>query len=506
MEVLSVIGLFLVIMLFITLCIRGVNGNPNEQTLNTDILKDEGPLELSPERARFALAYSLVEDRSFQFSLPVARFATPDLGYINGKYVSLFAPGAGIFVIPGYIIGKYFGASQVGTYAMISYTAIVNALLIRIIAIKLGASKLASSIAGLVFLFATPAFAYAVTLYQHHVTVFLMLLSLYILVKYSGKWPLLIIWILIGFSVSIDYPNFVLFIPIGIYSFGRIINLRKINESVKLNIRLSAALTLITLLFPILFFMWTNKASYGNPLQLAGTVKLVTDFDEKGNPQFDTQSKKDPTDPTYKKKSATSFFYTRNVLYGLYIHLISNERGMLFYTPIILLSLFGVYFLHKEHTHVTALLLGIVGANILLYSMWGDPWGGWAFGSRYLIPSYALLSIFLAFALTKLKRNAYFLLVFLVLTGFSLAVNSLGALTTNRIPPKVEAVALEQISGRREHYTFLRNWEFLQSNRSKSYFYQTYANKYLTAQQYYFIITGSLFFIISLQLLYLYIH
>src|SRR3990167_10895887 len=124
---------FLLNLLFIIFCavilalgLRGIRGNPTSEDLNYQYWKDEGPLELSPDRGKYALTYSIVEDKSFKFSLPVARFATPDLGYVNGQYVSLFAPGVSFITIPGYILGKSFGAAQVGPFAIIALFALLN--------------------------------------------------------------------------------------------------------------------------------------------------------------------------------------------------------------------------------------------------------------------------------------------------------------------------------------------------------------------------------------------
>ncbi len=172
-------SLDLVIVFIILISLRGVSGNPTKENINSDYWVGKGPFELSPERGRFALTFSLVEDKSFQFDLPVARFAIPDLGYINSKYVSLFAPGISLLTIPGYFIGKYLGITQVGVFAVISLFAFLNVLLIEAIASKLGARKAYSILASLVFIFATPAFTYAVSLYQHHVSVFLLLSGIY---------------------------------------------------------------------------------------------------------------------------------------------------------------------------------------------------------------------------------------------------------------------------------------------------------------------------------------
>ena len=68
--------------LFILFCaaililgLRGIPGNPDAYTLNTQQWKpneptESAPFELSPERGRYALTYSLVEDKSVQISVP----------------------------------------------------------------------------------------------------------------------------------------------------------------------------------------------------------------------------------------------------------------------------------------------------------------------------------------------------------------------------------------------------------------------------------------------------
>ena len=186
---------FLALILFssvvLMVSLRGLYGNPTSLDLNSDKWQVNGPFELSPERGRFALIYSLVEDKSFQFSNSLGKFATPDVGINNkGQFVSLFAPLLSFLAIPGYIIGKFFGASQVGTFATVALFALFNLILIRLIAIRLGAKPLAATIASFIFLFATPAFAYAVNLYQHHISTFLILLSIYVLLnlKEHGLW------------------------------------------------------------------------------------------------------------------------------------------------------------------------------------------------------------------------------------------------------------------------------------------------------------------------------
>src|SRR5258708_7463039 len=91
-QILITLGIGLFVLLVLTVSVKGKLGNINSTNMNTPYWTVTGPLELSVERGRFALTYSLAQDHSFYFSLPVARFSIPDLGYKNGHYVSLFAP------------------------------------------------------------------------------------------------------------------------------------------------------------------------------------------------------------------------------------------------------------------------------------------------------------------------------------------------------------------------------------------------------------------------------
>src|SRR3990167_9218666 len=486
--------------------IRGIGGNPTSKSLNQQSWKEFGPFELSPERGRFALTYSLVEDKSFSFSIPLAAFVIPDLGFINGKYVSLFAPGVSYLVMPGYWLGSYFGISQVGTYAVISLFALANVLLIRAIAIRLGASILASTIASMIFIFATPAFPYAVSLYQHHVSTFLILSSIYILVRFSGLWPLLLIWGLCAASVPIDYPNLFLMFPIGLYALGRFIYVENEENKIKINLKLLGFVTFITALIPLTFFLLFNKMSYGNSLQFSGTVPSVLAIDAEGKPsvpaQNGTRDIEKYTDPQTQNKSALQFFKTRNMLLGLNTHFLSPDRGIIFYTPVILFGILGTFVLYKKQRNFVVLLLSIACVDVVLYSMWGDPWGGWAFGSRYLIPSYAIMSIFVAFALCTWRKKTLFLILFFVIASYSSGVNTLGAVTTNRIPPKPEVLFLEKISNTEQKYTFIRNVTDLNQNKVKSFVFRMFYKEKISAWQYYRMIETTLILTLAAMLSY----
>lgn len=380
---------------------------------------------------------------------------------------------------------------------MIALFALFNVYLIRAIAVKLGAHPLAASIGAITFLFATPAYAYAVTLYQHHVSTFLLLMSIYLLLRFNSAWSLLGVWSLFAFSFAVDYPNLFMFIPILVFAMVRTIPIVKRAQRIEVSIPIRRIVTVLGVIAPFAFFFWFNQMSYGNPLQLSGSLVRAVEIKSDGSPVLETdvfmklvkEGKIKKEDLVNAKSNFFAFFQNRNMLNGFYTHLISPDRGTLIYTPVVFLGIIGFIVAYRRKNPYVPLFVGILGINVLLYSMWDDPYGGWAFGSRYMIPTYAILSIFIGIALHRLGKQTLFIVLFFALFSYSVAVNTLGAITTNRLPPKVEAEALSEITKRVEPYTYQRNIEYLNVGNSKAFVYQSYAGYYMSAWRYYIYLT-----------------
>lgn len=496
MNKIATILFYTLVIALLVLGLRGIPGSPTAETLGNPEWRDDGPLELSPDRGRFALLYSVVEDHSVQFSLPIARFATPDLAISpSGQYVSLFAPAVSFIVIPGYVIGKALGASQLGTFVVIAFFAFLNLLLIRAIAVRLGANIYSASFAALAFLFASPAYTYAVTLYQHHISTFLILSSIYALMRYKSAWASGYVWFAAALSLSVDYPNFFLLFPIGVWALLRIVWVEKEEGRIGVCVSMKHAAALLSVIVPVCFFLWFNYASTGNPLQLAGTLKRVEAISEDGRPASAELSTtmKIIEQNTAKKKTAVGFFKSRNLLNGFYEHFISPDRGMAVFTPIMVLSILGLYYVFKRDARIGNVVLGVAVATVILYSLWGDPYGGWAFGSRYLIPAYAMFAIGLACMAHEWRKNWVFLAIIVFLFAWSSWVNVLGAVTSSRNPPQIEVLSLEKLSGHEEKYSYDRNEQFLESNHSKSFIFNAFAYQIMSAVTYRIVLFGIAF-------------
>jgi len=497
--------------IILLLVLQGRPGNPTETELNTTDWKQNGPFELSPERGRYALAYSIFEDRSLFLSLPLARFVVPDLGYSNNRFVSLFAPTVSFIVLPGMIIGSLLGNAQLGTFAVISLFALMNIILIRKIAIKLGADTLPATLASLIFLFATPAFTYSVTLYQHHISTFLLLIVLYLHIASEHKRYEFLMWILYGIAITVDYPNFFVFLPIMLSELKKIISRDYLKTSVSLTIHSKKALSVAAIVIPLALFMLYNNQTFGSPFQLSGTVMTIKSIDKDGIPsqEADFNDDSDSTihiNPTEEAQSfsALTFFNTRNMVNGLYTLFFSTDRGTVFYTPIILFSIGGIILIFRKRNVFLPVILSTLAMIILLYSMWGDPWGGWAFGSRYLIPAYAIAAIFIAFIIPKVTTKAVLLLSFIVLFAYSSYINTAGVLTSKSNPPRVEILSLEKQTGTIQKQTYERNFARIKNNESKSYIYQMLMEGKISVNMYFLLIWSSIFISVTVPVLTLY--
>lgn len=501
---------FALLLIILLATVHGKPGTPTSNELNSDHWKENGPLELSPDRGRYALTYSLLEDKSFSFSIPVAQFAAPDVAQKDGKFVSLFAPGLSYLIMPGYLLGKQLGYGQLGSFLVITIFAFINALLVFSITRKLGVSRGAATVATLLALTASPAFAYSATLYQHHISTFLVLICIWLLQKYEGWKPLIFVWFFCAVSIVIDNPNVFLMTPIGIYALSRIISIKKESLTYLISLRFFRIFTFLGVVLPIAFFLYFNKMSYGNPMQLAGTVASAEVVTNEGHADIsdiakkELESKQEEYQPK-KKKTALGFFKTRRLVQGFFTHFISKDRGIITYTPIVLIGFIGLFLLFKTNSEIAQVVGGVIGANVLLYSMWSDPYGGWAFGSRYLIPTYILLCICIGFLLEKWRKNIVILLVILLLGSYSIVVNTIGATTSNRIPPQIEVLSIEALSGKQERYSFDRGYyDFLLQNKSKSFSFEVFLHTYITALFFAQVIAGTAIALLLINLAHTY--
>lgn len=493
---LSVISIFCIFIYLLTL--RGIYGNPQVGMIKNNLDQVTKPFELSPERDRYILILSLTQNKSFALTKELADAAYPDTGYYKGKYYIYFPPGISLLALPLFKLGSIYNLSQVGAYLTITIFAFLNIIFLYKISRKiLKLSFWSSILVPLIFAFGSTSWSYAGTLYQHHVSTFLIISSFYFVWKFrkhtrwSWFWALLV-WINFGYGIWVDYPNALLMLPVMIYFFLSSFTLNKMSNAIKISFQFLSIITSLVFIILIAIHGYYNYVNFGDWKRVSGSLIGVKKIEE--SQLLKTATGSATIAFLQEQKQLVNFFREDKIANGFYTLTVAIDRGLFLYSPIFILALLGIlYSLRKKNLEI-AILLSTIAVNFFLYSSWGDPWGGWAFGPRYLIPSMAILSIFIGVFLHEVKHKIISRIITFILFLYSSAVALLGALTTNQVPPKVEADYLHM------KYNFFLNWDYFMHGKSSSFIFNQYASKYINLQQYFLLIWGVLIIIVIITL------
>ena len=465
------------ISLIFVLTLKGNYGNPTSSQIYNEQKVMGQPFELSPERGRYALTMSLAQDHSFFLRQDIAKIVTPDLGFFSGKYTLLVSPGMSILGVPFYLLGAPFNLAQVSTFAMPAFFAVLNFLLILKICQQLKISFKASIVGGLSYLFATTSFAYSVSYYQHQLTTFLLLSTAALLFSKRNVIRLGIAAFLVGLSFWIDSQNPIFFIPLIFYAVQTVIKVQRDSRYTKIFFQARFLLAVLGIVLALGAYSLYSLTVFNKPFQLAGTLTSVKDFDQNNAPIIKTLS---------TQKNTSRFFNTRRMGHGFATLVFSEDRGFIYYAPIVIVAVLGIGELIRRRYEQSVALIGTVLFIFVLYTMWGDPYGGWAFGPRYLVPIFAFAAIFISEAVDLFRKKIWFNLMLFGLFCYGASVNLLGAITTNQVPPQVEAVALGM------KWNYMLNWDVFQKGVTSSFFYNTYLDHLLTLNVFYLVILVSI--------------
>ena len=476
-----IFGIYILILL--TMVVKGDKGNPiyYQNELDTKV---GGVYESSNGNSRFALTRAIVEDRTVFFNTELARFSAPDLVYYNGKFFSIFLPGVSLLSAPFYFIGKLFGMPQLFTYLFTTLLALFNVFLVSAIAKKIGATRFSSFFSGLAFLFATNALAYSQTMTQHHLSTSIILLALLNSTYERSFFKNLWLGVVVGIGILVDIPNIIMLTPIMITILWKHFSVLRSNLKFTVSVK-PILLGIIIGIIPLLtVFSWYN-------FQTTGSYHKIGQFIGRSNfpPPLNPPKKKDNQETKLSKYESSLALNTRNLLQGLYILILSNERGIFYYSPVVILGLLGLILKYQQSRNKEFIItsIGIISMAILTYSMFDDPWGGWSFGPRYLIPAISILCVFISTSVDRFYRNFVFTIFVFLLLGYSIFVNSLGVLTTTAVPPKQEAENLVTPIP----YTYEYNKKIITSNRNSSLLYNLFLREKISSANYLIIFIGA---------------
>ena len=127
---------------------------------------------------------------------------------------------------------------------------------------------------------------------------------------------------------------------------------------------------------------WRSLIAFGLPILAVGVGLMAFNLTRYG----------DPLDTGYLAEETFSAIWWQ----GITGQLISPGRGLLLYSPILLLSFFGLKGCWQRHRAETWVCLGVIGLHLLLYGKWFMWHGGCAWGPRFMVPTLPFWVILMA--------------------------------------------------------------------------------------------------------------
>jgi hypothetical protein len=120
--------------------------------------------------------------------------------------------------------------------------------------------------------------------------------------------------------------------------------------------------------------------------------------------------------------------FNRPFLLGLFGLTISPYRGLLWYSPLVLLALPGAWLFMKQQRDTTLLTIALVAAQFATYASWWSWHGGVVWGPRFLLPALPLLMLLAAPVIERAAGRASLRRFIIALGALSLGIQIPGIL------------------------------------------------------------------------------
>jgi hypothetical protein len=461
----------------LALTIRGSSGSPTPAEIQDSLSSPGTTFETSQERSRWAVILALYNHRTFAID-GLAVVATPDLVSAKGHFYSSLAPGVSVAAVPLYALGTELRASQLFVFSMQAALLLATMLLMFWLSRVFQLGRRAALFAAVTFGFATNAWGYSVTLSGYPPASLLLLAGCCLACAgpYLRVRQFLGLWLLYGIAVLMENSSFFTFIPLVIGAATRLycpaeLRLKERRPRPVMMFRsIGLALSPLSFLTILLLYGWYNTVLFGSPLTLSSAL-----------PRLSTVGSANPTPVAGVSLTPPLDLTPHGILSGLSTLLVSTDRGLLFYAPIVLLAVFGWQALAKRPFCFRAALGVVPLMAIAIHAPLQDPYGGWAFGPRYLIPALPELCLLTGLGLQRFAHTEEMKLVYSAAFTYSVAVSSLAPLTTNAIPPSVEAPGVLKSS-------YLATFSFLSRNHLSSGLYNAIFGRVLSGWEYYLLV------------------
>jgi tetratricopeptide (TPR) repeat protein len=136
-----------------------------------------------------------------------------------------------------------------------------------------------------------------------------------------------------------------------------------------------------------------------------------------------------------------ALLFTRTWLPGFLGLLVSPSRGLLFYSPFLVFSVWGFGSSWSKKELTLWRVLGVACFAVLIFYSCYEAWcGGWCFGPRYLADIMPLLILGIVPVINKLDSSFLLRRVFILAVAYSILVHALGSFLTwswEAVPPNL---------------------------------------------------------------------
>ncbi len=336
--------------------------------------------------SRLMLTYALVDRGSV--AITGLQQQTRDKAVFRGQYYSDKLPGFPLLATLPYIAVKsilrlpshplnraafpYWAADYWVTLGTSGLLTACTAVLLVLSASELGCSRRQAALVGLAYGLATPAYIYATLAYGHQASAFALFACFYLLSRDRGRHdPLRICTAgcLAAFAAVVELQVGPIAAILGLYLLAQCVAGSRRPDAL--------AYFAVGALIPTLILLFYNQAAFGSPWDMGYFHHATREFAQVHGPKHPLGL----TKPDWNKLGP--------LLWG-------RHRGLLFYAPILLLSLPGWAVLLARRAWGAALVsLSVVAAMVVVNLSYPEWTGGWSTGPRLLVPllPFAMLPV-----------------------------------------------------------------------------------------------------------------
>src|SRR5574341_170823 len=293
------------------------------------------------------------------------------------------------------LLSRGAGINEAGAFAAV--LSLLNPLLTALTAVvvvmlsqAIGCSLLPALASGAAYALSTIAWPYAITDGTEALQSLCLALALLLLIKYSvemKQWMIIASGCALAYAILTKSANVIVFPILALYLVAVCIRQHMSKRVLLLGLLRFATPTAVCLLI----LAWLNLVRFGS----------------------------------WSDSGYNSQMFTNPLWNGVYGLLLSPNKGLVFYAPLVLLAPVGLWLMRKTHLAEAGLILAVGLSGVLINAKFFDWPGGWCYGPRYLAPTLPALMAPIARA-GATTRGFHYLAVALFLAGF--AINFLGVL------------------------------------------------------------------------------